>query len=385
MQYKLISSAQQLNEFCQSARSQPALAVDTEFVRTRTLTPQLGLIQLYDGQNLVLVDPLSIDDFSALNALLTEPSIIKVLHSCSEDMEAFWTFLKVLPSPVFDTQIAAGLLNMGNSLGYAKLVETELSIVLDKGESRTDWLARPLSEKQLSYAANDVLYLWQLYPRLHDATVANNKLQWIYDDVQRLGSKKSYRLPSDAAYYGFKHNWQLHDASLLILKELAGWRLETARDKDISLNFIVKENALVEIAKWQPTELKQLHKIADMGPRDIRKYGKVIIAIVNKCLSAEITEYPEKVVRLADFSAYKKTCQKLRTVCQRVADKHQIPVELLASKKQINHYLMHQWVGPRFASEYDVKPDILASWRYSLLASELDSVMSVLTVEETSA
>ena len=109
------------------------LAVDTEFVRTRTLTPQLGLIQLYDGTDLVLVDPSQISQFDSLTRLLTNPSVIKVFHSCSEDLEVFLTAFDIVPTPVFDTQIAASLLQMGNSLGYAKLVEEELEIVLDKG------------------------------------------------------------------------------------------------------------------------------------------------------------------------------------------------------------------------------------------------------------
>ena len=166
MQYNFITSNQALADFCQQASQAEAIAVDTEFVRTRTLYPQLGLIQIYDGKQLVLVDPLSIDDFSSLTELLTNPNVVKILHSCSEDLETFWHAFKVMPSPIFDSQFAASIVGMGPALGYAKLVEIMLDVIVDKGESRTDWLARPLRDEQCDYAAKDVLYLFQLYPEL---------------------------------------------------------------------------------------------------------------------------------------------------------------------------------------------------------------------------
>ncbi|MEP2603560.1 MAG: ribonuclease D, partial [Paraglaciecola sp.] len=178
MQYTFITDTQALNDFCLQASKEQAIAVDTEFVRTRTLYPKLGLIQIYDGKQLVLVDPLSIDDFSSLQSLLTNPKVVKVLHSCSEDLEAFWHALKVVPAPIFDSQFAASIVGMGPALGYAKLVEMMLGVVVDKGESRTDWIARPLSEQQCAYAANDVLYLFQLYPELKSKVEQQQKLPW---------------------------------------------------------------------------------------------------------------------------------------------------------------------------------------------------------------
>ena len=149
MQYQLITTFEQLDKVCKAAQRQEAVALDTEFVRTRTLTPHLGLIQLYDGHQLVLIDPLAIDNMQPFISLMENTAVVKVLHSCSEDMEAFLTAFGTVPTPVFDTQLAGSMLDMGPSLGYAKLVELLCDISLDKGESRTDWLARPLREAHL--------------------------------------------------------------------------------------------------------------------------------------------------------------------------------------------------------------------------------------------
>lgn len=375
MQYKLITSAQQLATFCLGASQCSALAVDTEFVRTRTMTPQLGLIQLYDGHQLVLVDPIAIDDFSPLCDLLTSPSIVKLFHSCSEDLEAFLTALNVIPCPVFDTQLAATLLCMGNSLGYAKLVEKQLGIVLDKGESRTDWLARPLSDKQLSYAANDVLYLWQIYPELAKQADEKGITQWIYDEVSLTADKKSTPVNPEFSYLKLKNAWQLQGTGLLVLQQLSAWRLEKARSDDISLNFIVKETAMLDIANIQPTSMSSLNRIPDLSPRDIRRHGRTIIDIVANALSHEETLCPNNIERLVDFSTYKKQCQRLREACRLVAEKHDIPVELLASKKQINQFLSYCWMPEQYNKEYPLKPDLTVGWRHQLLEQSLARIM----------
>ncbi|MDU0354606.1 ribonuclease D [Paraglaciecola aquimarina] len=266
MQYTYITDEHALNQFCLQASRAKVIAVDTEFVRTRTLYPKLGLIQIYDGQQLVLVDPLPINDFSSLTQLLTDPDVVKVLHSCSEDLETFWHAFNVMPSPIFDSQFAASVVGMGTSLGYAKLVETMLQVTVDKGESRTDWIARPLSEDQCNYAANDVLYLYQLYPTLRDKVVEQNKLPWVYAEIEHLAMKKRTNLPLDYVYLTIKNALKLSAKSTLILQKLAAWRTEVARQKDMSLNFVVREENLVEIARVQPQTKHALRAIPRYEP-----------------------------------------------------------------------------------------------------------------------
>lgn len=374
MQYSFITDTAGLNDFCAKASQCEALAVDTEFVRTRTLYPQLGLIQLYDGHQLVLVDPLKIDDFSSLIALLTDPQVVKVLHSCSEDLETFWQALNIIPTPIFDSQFAASIVGMGTSLGYAKLVEMMLNVVVDKGESRTDWLARPLSLEQCAYAANDVLYLMQLYPTLKAEVEAQDKLSWVFEEIQALAAKKKSVMPLDDVYLTVTHNWQLSGKFLLVLQRLAAWRMDTARKRDLALNFVVKEKHLVEIARRQPRNKTALFAIPEINHHEVRIHGDAILAIVEACQTEAAERYPSKVERLTDYAAFKKTTAAIKDICSKVATQLAIPIELVGSKKQINQLIAWCWFERDELSVLALLPDLISGWRKAYFLPELLAV-----------
>ena len=371
MQYNFITSNQALAEFCQQASQVEAIAVDTEFVRTRTLYPQLGLIQIYDGTRLVLIDPLAIDDFSSLTALLTNPNVVKVLHSCSEDLETFWHAFKIMPSPIFDSQFAASIVGMGPALGYAKLVHIMLEVVVDKGESRTDWLARPLRVEQCDYAAKDVLYLLQLYPELKARVEEQNKLPWVYAEISHLATKKQTPIPLESVYLTLKNNWKLTSKSVSILQKLAAWRTSTARVRDMALNFVVREENLLSIAMLQPSSKNELRAIQGMNPHEVRHHGDELLAIVADCQKLSEDAYLPTVQRLNDIEEYKNTAATVKKVCLSIAEKHAIPPELVGSKKQINQLLKWCWLQQDETRDMGLQPDLLSSWRRALLINEL--------------
>lgn len=363
--------------FCEQASQAKAVAVDTEFVRTRTLYPILGLIQLYDGQSLVLVDPQEIDDFSPLVELLVNPDVVKVLHSCSEDLETFWHSLGVVPTPVFDSQFAACILNMGPTLGYANLVELMLGEKLDKGESRTDWTARPLSPEQCKYAANDVLYLLQLYPTLHEKVEEAGRLNWVYQEIEQLAQKKKTQMPAELAYLGVKNNWQLRGRSLYLLTQLAKWRIEQARKRDMALNFVVREHNLLEIAKRMPTNKSALFDLNGITPQEARVNGEAILSLVEQAQQVPPEMYPPAVERLVEYPEYKKVAASIRTLCLEVAEQQQIPVEIIGSKKQINTLLKWVWFELDESKSAGLVPDLISGWRRPLLLSGIAAITGV--------
>jgi ribonuclease D len=371
MQYNFITSNQALADFCLQASQAEAIAVDTEFVRTRTLYPQLGLIQIYDGIQLVLVDPLAIDDFSSLTALLTNPNVVKILHSCSEDLETFWHAFKVMPSPIFDSQFAASIVGMGPAMGYAKLVDEMLQITVDKGESRTDWLARPLRDEQCDYAAKDVLYLFQLYPELKARVDEQNKLSWVFAEIEHLSAKKQTAIPLDSVYLTIKNNWKLSNKALLILKKLAAWRTSTARQRDMALNFVVREENLVSIATLQPASKNELRAIQGVNPHEVRIHGDALLAIVADCQNVREEAYPQRVKRLNDIEDYKNIAANVKKICLSIAESNGIPPELVGSKKQINQLLKWCWFKQDETRDMGLQPDLLSSWRRALLVNEL--------------
>ncbi|GAB5379764.1 MAG: ribonuclease D [Aliiglaciecola sp.] len=376
MQYTLITSDQALASFCTKAQNAAAVAVDTEFVRTRTLYPKLGLIQLYDGEDLVLVDPLSIENFSPLVDLLTNPSVIKVLHSCSEDLETFWQSLAVIPAPIYDTQFAACLLNMGATLGYAALIDKMLEIKVDKGESRTDWIARPLTKQQLHYAANDVLYLHQVYSTLKKQTDELDRTEWIFHEMAQLAKKKTIAPPAELAYLGFKNNWKLEPKALYVLKLLAKWRLEQARARDLALNFVVRESNLVEIARLQPTHKGALFAIDGMSPQEARIHGEALLSIVEEAQHAPEEVYPQPIDRLMEQKGFKKVAAEIRAYCQQKAAELAIPVEVLGSKKQIQQLLKWHWKLQDELSAMGLMPDLIIGWRATVLQDGVEQILS---------
>ncbi len=379
MEYQLITTSEQLKAVCRKAQTHDAVALDTEFVRTRTLTPQLGLLQLYDGEQLVLIDPLQIEDMQPFVALMLNRDVVKVLHSCSEDLEAFLTAFDCVPTPVFDTQFAASVLNIGPTLGYAKLVEMLSDVHLDKGESRTDWLARPLSEKQLHYAANDVLYLLPVYEMLNQQITERGLLHWVFDEMSTLAAKKAANLPPEFAYLPVKNNWRLNIEQLTVLQHLAAWRIGMARKKDLALNFVLKESLMFEIAQKLPDSRHELNSVCGMIAPTMRRYGDTLLEIVQRARE-EYNDLPQdkhlpRAQRLVDFPAYKKVLAQLKDAANDIAAQHQVPVEVVASKKQLNQVLKWYWFDLDEMQVQGLTPDLLTGWRAPLFNAAIETII----------
>ncbi len=364
--YTIIDTTSALNDLCEQVSQSHWVMLDTEFVRTRTYYPQLGLIQLCDGNHLALIDPTQIEDFSAFVALLENPSVLKVLHACGEDLEVFKKHF-CAPEPLMDTQVMAAFLGHGLSTGFAALVSEYLEVELDKSESRTDWLARPLSEKQLNYAAADVFYLFPLFKLLEEKLVQSGWWEAAMQEVELLVQKRFISVSPDKAYLDIKGAWQLQPRQLAILKPLATWRLEEAINRDIALNFIFKEQDLLSVARYQ---LNSKQKMEEKGIdyRAIRRHGDKVAAIVNKATQLSALEWPERIERLIDSPRYKKLYKQLKEVVEEVSQTSDLASEFLASKKQVNQMISWYW-----AKDEDPEkcPDLMQGWRKVLLGDKL--------------
>ena len=228
------------------------LGLDTEFVRTNTFYHRLGLIQVSDGRASWLVDPLAARDLSPLAEVFRSPGV-KVLHSASEDIEVFYRALGVLPAPLFDTQIAGAFAGKGAFLSYQKLVAACLGVELAKEETRTDWMARPLSAGQLAYAAEDVAFL---IPALRAARGASStalgRLAWVFEDSAALLDTARFQEDDETAYLRIKGAGRLDRRQLGALQTLAAWREQEARRRDLPRNFVLKEGLLLDLATRRP-------------------------------------------------------------------------------------------------------------------------------------
>lgn len=343
-----------------SSSVKSAVALDTEFIRTRTFYPQLGLIQLYAGESVYLIDPLEIKDFAPLIELFKNPNVIKVLHACSEDLEVFQHYFQCQPQPMVDTQIMASFLGLPNSSGFASLISHYFDKTLDKGASRTDWLARPLTEKQLHYAAIDVAYLLPLYEKMQRDLQQTAWQSAVDEECDYLIDKASRVLNDDEAYLNIANAWRLEGVKLLSLKLLAQWRLQIAQSRNLAINFVVKEQALWSAADRQVKHTAELLAL-DWHPNEIRRYGKKVIQLIAQANKMEIDSYPNTIIPVSESPNYREKFkllqQHLRKVCPTTIAKEQ-----LASRKLINQLIKWLWLQ---SSETVVskKPRLLIGWR----------------------
>src|SRR5690554_4454626 len=291
----MIDQNAELADWCKQWLQLPYVAVDTEFVRTETYFPIPGLIQIGDGERAFMIDPLAITDWSPLVELLESPSVVKVLHACSEDLEVFQHLCGALPAPLFDTQLAAAFLGMDFSMGYSRLVSNLLGVELAKEETRSDWLQRPLSERQLQYAADDTLYLAAVYQILAPRIEAAGLTEWLLEDTAELVANARTIMEPAETYRRIKQAWRLKPAELAILQVLCDWREREARQRDQARNRLLRESTLCPLVQRQPDTLGQLARMDDMHPRTVRQDGETILGLISQGRQVPEQQWPQSL------------------------------------------------------------------------------------------
>lgn len=368
----LLVDHERLAMFCERALRKPFLAVDTEFIRQSTLMPKLGLIQLYDGENLALVDPLAISDWRPLQELFASPTVVKVLHSCTEDLEALFTIGIREITPLFDTQLAAEILGWGGSIGYGRIVERLTGAKLDKSEARTDWLARPLAEKQLAYAADDVKYLLPVYERLVEECQEQAKLTWLLAEGQQLLSRRNQQLPDRFKYLDIKNSTQLHSRELAVLRELVSWRYQYAVQRDLALGLVVKDAQLLDLAKRRPGSVESLLNIPGMDGRDTRRHAKVLITLIAEAKALSPEDCPQPFYHLPSFPGEKIILAEIGQAVKQAAEAYAIPSSFLSTRRQLHEYFNWCWRVTDEARHTLPMPEYVSGWRATLLKEYLN-------------
>ncbi|MFL0806960.1 MAG: ribonuclease D [Oceanobacter sp.] len=351
-----VQSDAQLAEYAEHWQQSRFLALDTEFVRTSTFYPKAGLIQLADADTCYLIDPLAITCWQPLAAVLTNPSVLKVFHACAEDLEVCQRLTGVMPTPLADTQMAAAMAGLGGSLGFQKLVGLVLDVELSKGETRSNWLHRPLTEQQVHYAVADVYYLQLLYPLLEARLEESGRLAWLSEDCARVVREASEE-PSLSDYYRrVKMAWKLRPQEQYVLQQLVGWREQQARLRDVPRNKVVDDGTLWNIARFKPSRKDQLVK-AGMKPEAIRKDAEALLALSSEALQHDRVDWPvalEKPLKPA-VGQWLKDGKAL--VSER-AEALGVPPEILARKKPLEQLLRSGLADGNF-----VLPEPLSGWR----------------------
>lgn len=359
-----------LVNLCETFKQSSLLAIDTEFVRTRTLYPKLGLLQVSNGDIIALIDPVTIDDISPFWSLMADQNICKVLHACSEDLEVFLTAANCKPVNLIDSQIMMSFLGHGLSMGYAAMVQHFTSVELDKSESRTDWIKRPLTSRQLTYAEADVEYLHQIYPKIHQLVSEAGWLEAAQQETQTMIDRKFSPIDADLMYLNIKMNWKLAPKQLNALKFLARWRYQEAQKRDLPLGFIAKDHTLIAIAQRNPISVGAMIGIEGVEMLDIKHKGKAMLQVLNQANKVPEAEYPQKIMRLDEYPGYKQIFKQVKTFIATAAKNANLLPENLASKKQINQFLSWYFKINDAENRID-NVDVLNSWRLNLFGESL--------------
>ena len=364
---RFIDSDAQLKQACDSWLTLGAIGLDTEFERTRTYYSRPALVQICDGEDVFLVDPLSIDDFAPLAELLQCPEVVKVMHASEGDIEILEQLSGATPEPVFDTQTAAAFAGHGYSLGYRTLVEVLLGDGLDKGETRSDWLRRPLSEAQLAYAALDVLHLLPMYQLLQSALADLGRIDWLREEIQRAQKRRAADRDPRRAYLRIRQARRLAPTELAALRELAAWREVEARGRDLPRQMIIKDTSLVAIAAIAPKQIADLDDVPELSPGSIRRYAQSLLDLVEQSRATDAEPPPESSPSIDRRHApWLKT---LKDLVKKEADALKIPAPLLAQARILEALVAAAAIGE------NAVPEEFQGWRKPVIGERLLSAL----------
>ncbi len=360
-----IDTSEKLEKLCEQIAAESWLALDTEFLREKTYYPKFCLLQIATPKWVVCVDPLAFDNLNPLFEAIYNPNIIKVFHSCRQDLEIFYQLTGKIPTPLFDTQIAAPLLGIQENPGYAMLVSTFLNVNLNKAYTRTDWSLRPLSAEQLQYAADDVIYLCQIYEIIRTKLTELERFDWLKDDFESFNNPDLYDIKPENAWLKIKGKNKLTGKQLSIIQSLTLWRERQAKIDNKPRNWLIRDDLLIELAKLQPSTVRELANVRNINDRLLRNHGKHLCQLINEAQQKKVSPFKDSRI------SFKKTPQQeaildILTAITRVrAEENTLNPSILAPRKELEKLLFN-----------DETCQLLKGWRFGMIGRELEELLS---------
>ena len=327
----MITTTEQLAEACARLAGHPFVTVDTEFLRDATYYPKLCLVQLASPEEGVLVDPMAKGiDLAPLLALMADPAVVKVFHAARQDVEIIWHLGRMIPSPLFDTQIAAMVCGYGDSVGYEQLANDLAKARIDKSSRFTDWSRRPLSEAQLSYALSDVTHLRDIYLHFQQELERTGRTAWLAEEMRVLSAPGTYDLQPEDAWTRLKGRVR-KPRELAILMELAAWREHQAQSRDVPRSRVLKDDALIDIVQRAPRSESDLGELRSI-PRGFERSqsGVEILAAVERGLERDHKTLP-RLDRPQQRNANGAVLDLLRVLLKAVSDSERVAPKIIAT------------------------------------------------------
>lgn len=362
--YLFVDTPEKLSDLCNQLSTKSYIAIDTEFLRERTYRPELCLVQVKVENILACIDTIAIKDMGPFVRLLLNRDITKVLHAASQDMEIFYLLSKgTVPSPIFDTQLAAPLLGHNEQIGYANLVKEMLNVELSKSHTRADWTRRPLPEKQIAYALDDVIYLEELYLGIRAELVDRDRLEWLAPEFAEWEKPEKYDQPAKQRWLKVRNIQRYKGAALACIQALAEWREIKARELNRPRNWLIKDEVLCSIAQMQPDTIDELSHVRGLDKKSRDRFGAEIIELIKTASVQTPQPAPEFIKKKKLDAANLARVALLNAWVQQRATELDINSAILAPPKLLEKCVT---TGTQQA---------LGGWRASLLSDDFNDIL----------
>ena len=362
MTIKPITETDDLALFCDRQRRAEYITVDTEFIRDHTFWPKLCLLQVAGPEDARVIDPLAPAlELTPLFDLLSNSQVLKVFHAGRQDLEIFFYLTGQVPSPIFDTQVAAMVCGFGDQASYEKLVSQLAGAKIDKASRFTDWARRPLTEKQLTYALADVTHLRRVHERLMQRLQETGRAHWLEEEMAVLTDPAIYRVdPEDAWLRVKKRNGNAR--FLAVLKELAAWREREAQARDVPRGRILRDEVLVSIAGHEPVAMSDLEHMRGLPKRFLEdSRGTEILAAVSRALAIPKRDLPKVPERKSLPPGIGPLTDLLKVLLKRACEDHHVAPKLVASTDDLE----------RIAASDDADVRALHGWRREIFGEQV--------------
>lgn len=331
----LITTTAALADACARLAKHPFVTVDTEFLRETTYYPKLCLIQLASPDEAVLVDPLSPDlDLAPFLLLMANRHVVKVFHAARQDLEIVWIIGKLIPAPLFDTQVAAMVCGYGDSVGYEQLANDLAKARIDKSSRFTDWSRRPLSEAQLAYAESDVTHLRDIYLALDADIKASGREAWVAEEMSVLNSPSTYEVKPENAWQRLKGRIR-KPKELALLMELAAWREREAQSRDVPRQRVLKDDALMDIVQRGPRSVEALAELRSVPNGFERsRAGAEVLAAIERGMELDPKSLP-RLERERGRGGNGAVLDLLKVLLKAVSDAERVAPKIIASSDDL--------------------------------------------------
>lgn len=363
MRFSFIDTPDALSQFLDETADARVLALDTEFIREKTYYPRLCLVQVAAGERIACIDPLVIEDLGPLWRRLADPDTLVLLHAGRQDIEVMYQACKVIPAPVFDTQIAAALCGYADQTGYAALVRDVLGVELDKSMTRADWSRRPLPAEALDYAADDVRYLHAVYEHLLERLRALGREDWLAPEFEALTHPAQYEVDPAEAWRRIRAAARMKPREVAVLRALAEWRENEAMRADRPRQWILKDDVLIFMAQRPPKNMAALLNVRGVEEGFAARHGEKLLAAIEAARDAAPPEnLPEMRERLTP--AQEAHADLLMAALKAIAADNDLAPASIANRKEIERLVRG-----------DRNLDVLRGWRKAAAGSKLLDVL----------